>query len=120
MSKNPMDDMQIVVGEFPKAASTTIDSGAWAVVQQPMFSPDNLKIAYMKREGEIATGIPNYTVWIYDINGKTKTKYATGQLERWVDSNTLLVRQTKSDGLTGVKLVLVNLATKQTTDVYTY
>lgn len=87
------DNSSIYYAQFPNTDGVLIDSGAYADVQWPTFSPDNTKIAYEKAEGEVGekSGIPKTRIWIYDVSNKTKKSYVLGKPERWIDEKRLIV-----------------------------
>lgn len=109
----------IVFGSFPQTASTVIETGSWAELQWPRFSPNGTKIVYQKSEGYIGEGVPKETVWIYDIAKKTKAKYAEGAPERWLDDSTILVKPQGKDGFSLSSFILLDINTKKATTVKT-
>lgn len=118
--KNPTEgEVRILVGSFPGVASTVVDSGSWADLQAPHFSPDAKKIAYEKSTGLNSEGVPNSSVWVYDMAAKTKTEYSKGRPLQWTDNKTVLIEQTTSKGEVS-KLILLDLTTKKETTVYNY
>lgn len=93
LSRNPTTDANIIYTDFPNKEGETIDSGNWADVQFPKFSPSGKKIAYWRQEGYAGEGIPNMTVWVYDTASKEKKRYADGYLVQWIDENSLLYKK---------------------------
>jgi hypothetical protein len=92
LSRNPTEDANIILADFPNKEQIEVDKGGWADVQFPFISPTGTKIAYWKKEGYISDGVPRFTVWIYDTINKSKEKFVDGMVTRWIDDNTLIYR----------------------------
>lgn len=97
LSRNPTEDANIIYTDFPNKEGIEVDSGGWADVQWPKFSPNGSKIAYEKREGYIRSGVPKVIIWIYDTNLRTKKGTVEGGIEQWVDENTIVLSRYSFD-----------------------
>lgn len=109
-------NVPIVLGEFPKTATTVVDTGTWAEVQLPMFSPDNTKIAYQKRSG-YSGNVPQDQIWVYDIASRQKRGIGGGNPVRWIDNKTLLVQVYDNPEDIHARLALMDIETKQITPI---
>lgn len=84
-------EVNIVYAPFPDKQDVVVDTGGWADVQWPKFSPNGSKIAYLHREGMIPPGYPNNYIWIYDISTAQKKKYDKGNRLIWIDNERMIV-----------------------------
>ncbi|RJP45894.1 MAG: hypothetical protein C4584_02655 [Armatimonadetes bacterium] len=117
LSRNPTEDANIIFAPFPDKEGTQIDSGRWADVQFPIFSPSAKKIAYIKREGYISSGHPREMTWVYDIASKTKSGHIQGEPTAWVDENTIVVRN--NDHTSNItSYYLLDIASGQSNKIY--
>lgn len=118
LSNNPTEDASIVYAPFPEKEGLQIDSGEWAEVQWPRFSPDGSKIAYLHSEGMIPPGHPNNFIWVYDTNTKEKKKFSRGNSVWWVNENTLVVRDYDNIEANTNRFYILDLKSGNTFQIY--
>ncbi len=117
-SKDPTNDMSIVYAPFPEEVGTTIDAGAWAEMQWPLFSPDGNSLIYIKRDGFFEPGYPKYVVHKYDLNTKSNTTYDEGFRTWWVDNNNIMVEGYEDALKNTVRYYTLNLQTKAVKKIF--
>lgn len=104
-SKNPTNDMSIIIAPFPSLTGDVVETSTWADVQGPKISPQGRHVAYFKDSMARLTRI-------WDAQNKKMIKEVEGRPLHWLDEDRLVVQDpniTKSSG--PVAFVVYNLVT---------
>lgn len=91
LSNNPTTDANIMYADFPQKTGIKVETGNWADIQNPHFSPDGTFIAYDKKSGEIQPGFPRTLITIYNTVDKSIKSYAEGSVKQWVTNNEIII-----------------------------
>lgn len=104
---------ELIFANFPNKAGTIVDTGLYADVQWPKFSLNNDFIAYQKRNGLYAPGIPKSFTWVYTKATNTKEKITEGDFIDWFNNDHVIVlRRIAPYGANDISIIKVNINTK--------
>lgn len=110
------ETVKIVLADFPSLTGTTIAEGAFAMIQQPILSPDETKVIY---QGHDVVNGPNFT---YYFDGQKAEKLFEGIPVAWIDNQSFIVANFNPEFSSNLnhatKYFKYDVTTKKTTELY--